>query len=69
VLSLGSPAFKARHRLIPTSGQPHGRPTLSRGPVSTIAAHGRWAAGSPVVLSYIRAVDRWRDNALTGIGL
>ena len=24
---------------------------------------------SPVVLSYIRAVDRWRDNALTGIGL
>ena len=38
-------------------------------PVSTIAAHGRWAAGSPVVLSYIRAVDRWRDNALTGIGL
>ena len=38
-------------------------------PVSTIAAHGRWAPGSPVVLSYIRAVDRWRDNALTGIGL
>jgi len=38
-------------------------------PVSTIAAHGRWAPGSPVVLSYVRAVDRWRDNALKGIGL
>jgi integrase len=37
-------------------------------PVSTIAAHGRWAPGSPVVLSYVRAVDRWRDNALIGIG-
>ena len=37
--------------------------------MSTIAAHGRWAPGSPVVLSYIRAVDRWKDNALTGIGL
>lgn len=38
-------------------------------PVSVIAAHGRWAPGSPVVLSYVRAVDRWRDNALAGIGL
>jgi len=38
-------------------------------PVSVIAAHGRWAPGSPVVLSYVRAVDRWRDNALRGIGL
>ncbi len=28
-------------------------------PVSTIAAHGRWAPTSPVVLGYIRAVDRW----------
>jgi hypothetical protein len=37
--------------------------------VSTIAAHGRWSAGSPVVLSYVRAVDRWRDNVLAGIGL
>ncbi|WP_337826237.1 site-specific integrase [Pseudonocardia sp. UM4_GMWB1] len=37
--------------------------------VSTIAAHGRWAPGSPVVLSYIRSVDRWRDNALAGVGL
>ena len=38
-------------------------------PVSTIAAHGRWAPGSPVVLSYVRAVDRWTDNPLRGIGL
>ncbi|MFN2494878.1 MAG: site-specific integrase, partial [Pseudonocardiaceae bacterium] len=38
-------------------------------PVSVIAAHGRWSPGSPVVLSYVRAVDRWRDNALAGIGL
>ena len=38
-------------------------------PVSAIAAHDRWAPGSPVVLSYIRSVDRWRDNALAGIGL
>jgi len=38
-------------------------------PVSVIAGHGRWAAGSPVVLSYIRAVDRWRDNAMRGVGL
>ena len=38
-------------------------------PVSTIAAHGRWSPGSPVVLSYVRAVDRWKDNALAGIGL
>ncbi len=38
-------------------------------PVSVIAGHGRWAPGSPVVLSYIRAVDRWRDNAMRGVGL
>lgn len=38
-------------------------------PVSVIAQHGRWSPGSPVVLSYVRAVDRWRDNALKGIGL
>lgn len=38
-------------------------------PVSTIASHGRWAPGSPVVLSYVRAVDRWSDNPLRNIGL
>lgn len=38
-------------------------------PVSVIATHGRWVPSSPVVLSYVRAVDRWRDNALRGIGL
>ncbi|WP_157523181.1 hypothetical protein [Herbidospora cretacea] len=38
-------------------------------PVSVIAAHGRWAPNSPVVLGYIRAVDRWRDNAMRNVGL
>ncbi|XVQ15502.1 tyrosine-type recombinase/integrase [Spirillospora sp. CA-255316] len=38
-------------------------------PVSTIARHGRWAPDSPVVLGYIRAVDRWRDNAMRNVGL
>ncbi|WP_157520696.1 hypothetical protein [Herbidospora daliensis] len=36
---------------------------------SVIAAHGRWAPNSPVVLNYIRAVDRWRDNAMRNVGL
>lgn len=38
-------------------------------PVSVIAAHGRWSPGSPVVLSYVRSVDRWKDNPMRGIGL
>ncbi|MGI5293254.1 tyrosine-type recombinase/integrase, partial [Nonomuraea polychroma] len=38
-------------------------------PVSTIAKHGRWDPQSPVVLKYIRAVDRWRDNAMRNVGL
>jgi integrase len=38
-------------------------------PVSIIARHGRWAEGSPVVLGYIRAVDRWKDNAMRNVGL
>lgn len=38
-------------------------------PVSVIARHGRWQQGSPVVLRYIRAVDRWRDNAMRNVGL
>jgi hypothetical protein len=38
-------------------------------PVSVIAAHGRWEKDSPVVLGYIRAVDRWRDNAMRDVGL
>lgn len=36
---------------------------------STIATHGRWLEGSPVVLGYIRAVDKWKDNPMTGVGL
>lgn len=38
-------------------------------PVSAIAAQGRWAPNSPVVLGYIRAVDKWRDHPMRGIGL
>ncbi len=38
-------------------------------PVSVIAQHGRWAENSPVVLGYIRAVDKWTDNPMRGIGL
>jgi integrase len=41
----------------------------SGAPVSVIARHGRWAENSPVVLGYIRAVDRWTDNPMRGIGL
>lgn len=37
--------------------------------VSVIAEHGRWKPNSPVVLGYIRAVDKWTDNALHGVGL
>lgn len=38
-------------------------------PVATIASHGRWAENSPVVLGYIRSVDKWKDNPMRGIGL
>lgn len=38
-------------------------------PVSFIADHGRWSKTSPQVLKYIRAVDKWRDNPMRGIGL
>jgi site-specific recombinase XerD len=38
-------------------------------PVSSITAHGRWVEGSPVVLGYVRATDRWRDNPMLGVGL
>lgn len=35
----------------------------------SIARHGRWKDGSPVLLGYIRSVDRWRENPMRGIGL
>jgi site-specific recombinase XerD len=38
-------------------------------PVAVIARHGRWSPTSPVVHSYVRAEDRWRDNPMTGLGL
>lgn len=34
-----------------------------------IARHGRWKDGSPVLLGYIRTVDQWRENPMTGVGL
>ena len=37
--------------------------------MTAIAAHGRWAEGSPVVHTYIRAADKWKDNPMRGIGL
>lgn len=42
---------------------------LAGAPVSEIAKHGRWAENSPVVLGYIRAVDKWKNNPMKGIGL
>lgn len=42
---------------------------LAGAPVSEIARHGRWSENSPVVLGYIRAVDKWKNNPMKGIGL
>lgn len=41
---------------------------VERKPLSAITQQGRWADNSPVVLGYIRAVDKWADNAMNGIG-
>lgn len=38
-------------------------------PVAGIAEHGRWAADSPVVLGYVRAVDKWKNHPMRGVGL
>ncbi|HEV3170829.1 MAG TPA: tyrosine-type recombinase/integrase [Actinocrinis sp.] len=38
-------------------------------PVSAIAAQGRWSERSTAVLGYIRAVDKWTDNPMRGVGL
>jgi len=42
---------------------------LAGKPVSEIATQGRWCEHSPVVLGYIRAVDKWQNNPMRGIGL
>jgi integrase len=39
------------------------------GPVAGIAGHGRWAENSPVVLGYVRAVDKWKNHPMRGVGL
>ena len=36
---------------------------------NAIAKHGRWAENSPVVLGYIRAADKWKDNPVGNIDL
>lgn len=38
-------------------------------PVAGIAEHGRWAERSPVVLGYIRAVDKWKNHPMREVGL
>lgn len=38
-------------------------------PVSAIAEVGRWSPRSPVVLGYIRAVDKWKNHPMRGVGL
>lgn len=35
----------------------------------TIARHGRWKDGSPVLLGYLEDADRWTDNPMRGVGL
>ena len=38
-------------------------------PVSAIAELGRWNPKSPVLLGYIRSVDKWRNHPMKGTGL
>ncbi len=42
---------------------------LSGADALSIARHGRWKDGSPVLLGYVRSVDRWRSNPLAAVGL
>jgi integrase len=35
----------------------------------TIARHGRWKDGSPVLLGYLEDANRWTDNPMQGVGL
>ena len=34
-----------------------------------IARHGGWKDNSPVLLRYIRSVDKWKENPMRGVGL
>ncbi len=38
-------------------------------PTAMIARHGRWSPTSPVIHTYVRTVDRWRDNPMAAVGL
>lgn len=38
-------------------------------PIAGIAGQGGWAEQSPVVLGYVRAVDKWKNHPMRGVGL
>jgi integrase len=38
-------------------------------PVAAIADHGGWSPRSPVVLGYVRAVDKWKNHPMRAVGL
>ncbi len=38
-------------------------------PTALIARHGRWSPTSPVVHTYVRQVDQWKDNPMSRVGL
>lgn len=40
---------------------------MNGAPISAICRLGRWKPGSPVVLSYIRSVDQWKDHPFRGV--
>jgi site-specific recombinase XerD len=35
----------------------------------TIARHGGWQDGSKVLLGYLRTIDKWDENPMSGVGL
>jgi len=38
-------------------------------PIAGIAGQGGWNEQSPVVLGYVRAVDKWKNHPMRGVGL
>lgn len=38
-------------------------------PIAAIADQGGWSERSPVVLGYVRAVDKWKNHPMRGVGL
>lgn len=63
-------AAPRRHLERALAARPGHHGPLPRGcPGEHDLADGRWSPGSPVVLSSVRAVDQWKNNALAGVGL